>query len=52
MVTSGYDGDNYLSSTEIQLTRTSEWKQVQPYPVAVDGLTGATIGNIVYMTGQ
>ena len=52
LVTAGWDGDNYLSSTEIQLTRTSEWKKVQPYPLSVQGLRGATINNVVYMTGQ
>ena len=54
-MTAGYDyddGDNYLSSTEIQLTRTSQWKEVQSYPVSVFGLRGATIDNVVYMTGQ
>ena len=45
-------GFKYLSSTEIQLTRTSEWKTVQPYPLSVEGLRGATIKNVVYMTGQ
>ena len=53
LVTAGYDdGDNYLSSTEVQLTRTSQWKEVQPYPLSVDDLRGATIDNTVYMTGQ
>ena len=55
LVTAGYDyddGDKHLSSTEIQLTRTSEWKEVEPYPLSVDGLRGATIDNVVFMTGQ
>ena len=48
LVTAGWDGDNYvddntLSSTEVQLTRTSDWKTVQPYPLSVIGLRGATI---------
>ena len=48
----GHDGVKYLSSTEIQVTRSSEWKTVQPYPLAVSGLAGATINNVVFMTGQ
>ena len=55
MVTGGKDDDGaegYLSSTEIQLTRTSEWKEAKSYPLAVIGLRGATIGNTVFMTGK
>ena len=46
LVTAGYDdGDNYLSSTEVQLDRSSQWREVQPYPLSVYGLSGATIDN-------
>ena len=41
-----------MSSTEIQLTRSSEWKEVQSYPHSAVGLKGATLNNVVYMTGQ
>ena len=52
LVVGGQDGRNILTSTEIQVTRASAWKEVQPYPLAVRGLSGATINNVVYMTGQ
>ena len=52
-MTGGEDGNyNDLSSTEIQVTRTSKWKQVQSYPLSVRALRGATINSFVYMTGQ
>ena len=52
LVAGGWDGSNSLSSTELQVTRGSAWKEVAPYPLAVYGLRGATINNLVYMTGQ
>ena len=51
LVTGGRDGYTNPSTTEIQVSRSSEWKQVQSYPLHVSGLSGATINNIVYMTG-
>ena len=51
-MTGGYDGISHLSSTEIQLTRSSAWKQAESYPLTVYTLSGATINNVVYMTGQ
>ena len=47
LVVGGYD----IRSTELQVTRSSPWKEVAPYPLAVSGLSGATMGNIVFMTG-
>ena len=51
LVTAGYDGDFEISSTEILEMGASDWKEVAPYPMSVSGLAGATINNIVYMTG-
>ena len=45
-------GNKWISSTEIQVTRISKWKKLQPYPLSVYDLTVATINNVVYMTGQ
>ena len=47
----GYE-EKFLSSTEIQVTRSSEWKEVESYPLSGWGLKGAKINNEVYMTGQ
>ena len=51
-MTAGFDGNKRISSTEIQVTRISKWKQVQSYPLSVYDLSGATINNVVFMTGQ
>ena len=40
-----------VRSTEIQRTRSSSWEIVAEYPIAVKGLSGATINNIIYMSG-
>ena len=50
LVTAGVD-TLWLSSTEIQVTRSSAWQQVAQYPLSVEGLRGATLNNIIYMTG-
>ena len=52
LVTAGYDDNlTHIKSTEVQLTRSSSWQVVEDYPLALGGLRGATINNIVYMTG-
>ena len=53
-MTAGWASDiaNRISSTEIQVTRSSAWKQAKPYPLTAWGLRGATINNVVFMTGQ
>ena len=51
LVTAGYDNSELLRSTEVQETRSSSWREVSDYPLAVTGLKGATVNNIVYMTG-
>lgn len=50
LVTGGWSGE-YVSTTEIQVTRDSQWKEVAPYPFGVNRLVGATINNTIYMTG-
>ena len=52
LVTGGIDGREYISSTEIQVTRTKAWEIKEPYPHSVSQLTGATINNIIFMTGK
>ena len=52
LVAGGYDaGYNPLSSTELLVESSDAWTMSTPLPRAVDGLRGATLGNIVYMTG-
>ena len=50
LVTGGWNGA-YVSTTEVQVTRDSQWQEVAPYPFGVNRLVGATINNIIYMTG-
>ena len=53
LVTGGYNTvDHFLSATEVQITRFSPWKEAAHYPLAVTGLRGATINNVVFMTGM
>ena len=52
LVAGGYDGGNILSSTEILVTLAGVWRTVGPLPTAVDGLSGATLDNTVYMLGE
>ena len=48
----GWDGDNYLSSTEILVTLAGVWRTVGQLPTAVYVLRGATLDNTVYMLGE
>ena len=51
LVAGGYDGSNFLSSTEM-LTRTSSaWVTVNNLPRKMDGVRGVTLGGVLYMTG-
>ena len=40
----------YLASTEVY--RGGQWISVEPLPVAVMGVRGASLDNTVYMTGE
>ena len=40
----------YLATTEVY--RGGQWITVAPLPVAVMGLRGASLDNMVYMTGE
>ena len=40
----------YLASTEVY--RDEQWISVAPLPVAVMGVRGASLDNMVYMTGE
>ena len=52
LVVGGWDKKNdELSSTEIQVSRSSAWKEVAQYPRKMSHLSGGTLDNIVYMTG-
>ena len=52
LVAGGYDKSrNALSSTELLVEDSDAWTMSTPLPRAVDGLRGATLGNIVYLTG-
>ena len=52
MVTGGENNYDYLTNTEIQISRFSAWREVASYPHYAVGLKGATINNVVYMTGE
>ena len=45
-----YQCIGYLASTEVY--RGGHWVTVTPLPVAVMGVRGASLDNIVYMTGE
>ena len=53
LVAGGSDGNlDKLSSTEIMVTLPGKWRSVGPLPAAVVGLRGATLDNMVFMTGE
>ena len=54
LVAGGKDGsNNLLSSTEILDTvDASNWRTVTELPYKVTGLCGATLNNIIYMSGE
>ena len=52
LVTGGY-GENYqLSSTEIFTLDTKDWRYAASLPSPRDGLSGATLGNSVFVFGK
>ena len=51
LVTGGYDGSAPLSSTELMVGTASAWVFTGELPSPRDGLRGATIDNMVLMTG-
>ena len=53
LVVGGRFNDEFRTSTEIQLTRSSTWTSISgsEYPAPLAGLRGMTIDNVVYMSG-
>jgi len=51
LVTGGYYGGNYLSSTEIFTLGTGDWMAAASLPSPRGSFSGATIGNTVYVFG-
>ena len=52
LVTGGYSGSGYLSSTELMLGTAPAWVFTGELPSPRFGLRGATIDNMVLMTGM
>jgi hypothetical protein len=51
LVAGGHGASNPLSSTELMVEGSDAWTMSTPLPRAARGVRGATLGNIVYMTG-
>ena len=51
LVTGGWDGSNYLSSTELLTSSTSSWTMANNLPRSMAGVRGVTLGGVLYMTG-
>ena len=54
LVTAGWNGEDYLSSTEIQRTRDEEWQLLSDakYPLEVAGINGMNIDGTIFMSGK
>ena len=52
LVTGGWSGSDYLSSTELMVGTAPAWVFTGELPSPRDGLRGATIDNMVLMTGM
>ena len=52
LVTGGFGGGNYLSSTEILTEGDSSWTIVGNLPKAVWGIRGVSLNNRIIMTGE
>ena len=52
LVTGGYDNEDYFSSTEIFTLDTDRWVSAASLPSPRDGLSGATLGNSVFVFGK
>ena len=50
LVAGGYDGDSELASTEIYYS--GSWREVGELSHPVYGVSGARLGNTVFMTGE
>jgi len=51
VVMGGYDGDDYLSSTETLQLGEDAWRESTALPRPLAGLRAATLDNIIYITG-
>jgi len=53
LVAGGFDVDNNqrLASTEVFTEESNRWKLTNPLPRALEGFSGVTLGNIVYIIG-
>merc|ERR1711892_97092 len=51
LVAGGYDGNNYLSSTEVLTTSSSGWSLTTPLPERLHNLRGVNSGGKLYLTG-
>lgn len=51
LVTAGYDGVNFLSSTELLTSSTSSWTMANNLPRIMCCVRGVTLGGVLYMTG-
>ena len=52
IVTGGYTGSKYLSSTEVLTPGTSAWQQTGHLPSPRDDLAGVSIGGNFLVTGE
>jgi len=51
LVTGGYTGFGFLSSTELLTSSTSSWTMANNLPRSMGGVRGVTLGGVLYMTG-
>jgi len=51
LVTGGWNGLGYLSSTELLTSSTSSWSMANNLPRSMAGIRGVTLGGVLYMTG-
>ena len=52
LVAGGYNGYNYLSSTEVLTTSSSGWSLTTPLPERLHNLRGVNSGGKLYVTGK
>ena len=52
LVMGGFDGQSKLASTEQLTEGEADWRQSENLPRPLWGLRAASLGNIVYLTGQ
>ena len=45
-------GGRNIKSTEVFSPGQSKWMEISDLPLALEGIGGATLGNIVYMFGK